>query len=820
MTDQQRTYGTERPGRPGAPGVRDIGRVSQPAPGRTNISQDRDNTPRPTNRPQPQIVPIPGSSQYVRNQSTSVSASGSGGSSLSSPGSYTTPTRSGLLPAAAIASPLSPITPFTSGTSQSALPNALGQMQRTFSHQTSVLQTTSNRHDTELNELRQLVNRAVSRVDVLEQTVTSQVAKIEELTTELQRLRDQRGVESDEEESTPTTKRQRLGISRLVREAVDYCHGCPAPVPLPDCAPGDTDWPKLAKGDGSDGPPAMRWDYNKPFTDKFNVAQQDKLTHVLRHNREALAMPSDFPLTAIPPYDTHANVYRNIISRRFKQLAAKIKLEETRNWATEGRAKVMAEIEELDAIESQDVEVAKTLKEKRDYVRKMDEAGKDLENDATGTVKGPIRSRLQTASTWLPNRRALNPEYSDRKWACMDELFCNVPLTKVKEGDKTLFLTPELEGVYSEEFINARQAIIDTRSPLLSRATGTKPDAYTDLHPGPVPAQPYWATRTQNVHQNPQRWMFDPSWLADHPEEEDAYVVPVDEPTHPEDVKSLDWCVARIGKKRKAAAQTPSDAGGERSRSKTPSRGGSMGPDAKRQKKAVSAVQRVLSDEFDDDYNRERSQTSTSSEAASPEAGPSRYGMTYQQTPDRYRTLEDDRIISPASQPFDDYSQSQPHRNSQPLPLPDQRGQQAATSRQPGQRTLTKSMTTYAPNVTSPLSNSHRADSPVDNISFNDTQHETYNQTQNLPRQQARHQQAHDHTGQANGFGFDSYLGSNDMMGMGGMDANTVFEPAFLEEMKRLGFIPSGQQAQETQRETMGSQENFFPNYIRGADSQ
>jgi hypothetical protein len=308
----------------------------------------------------------------------------------------------------------------------------------------------------------------------------------------------------------------------------------------------------------------------------------------------------------------------------------------------------------------------------------------------------------------MTKRRVLNPEYAGDEWSCLDELFCNVPLTYARDGDKVLYLTPSLEGVYSQTYIDARQKIIDTRSPMLPKGGGTKPDAFTPAHPRPVPAQPYWATRSKNMHQNPQLWMFNPKWIQDHPEEVDAYVVHVNVPTSPEEVKKSEWFLERTGKKRKYVASTPSD----RDRSATPGTA-SVGPVGKRAKKSVVGVGRVLSDEFDDDdYERSRqSSTSMESQVQQPQAGPSRYGMTYHHAEPPYRS-ESSMSRSPPAQ---DQSRQpvQPWTQSRSPPNESQAShQQPSRSQGYSQSTYNH----YVPAVMSPLSNSHRPDSPVGTV--------------------------------------------------------------------------------------------------------
>lgn len=396
--------------------------ITQAIPARrSTVSSEDLTTPkdRPTHRqqqsstsiPQPerQMLPMPGGGQFVQ-QPRSVNSGRSFNSRESSEATPTRTARPGLLPSHSIDTPVaaagSPFaltlpggsTPRAPNGGQQTLANTLGTMQRTFSHQTDSLLNVTNRHQTALTDVQASVKDILRRLEESERTAASHRVRIEELEAELQKRKDKRDDSDDEDDdTTPTTKNQRAGISRIIREAVDYCYGVAAPVSYPTCRPGDPEWPKHTKADGSEGNDAMRWDFSRSPADKINTVQTDKLIHVLRFCRQAIPMPSDFPLAGIPLYDTHTDVYRRIISRRFRQLADKLKLQETREWTTTGRAKLLAEIEVLDEAESQDEDIAKQIDEKRTFLLRMDDAMGQVDG-AVGGKRNLVRSRLQTVS--------------------------------------------------------------------------------------------------------------------------------------------------------------------------------------------------------------------------------------------------------------------------------------------------------------------------------------------------------------------------------------------------------------------------------------
>jgi hypothetical protein len=74
--------------------------------------------------------------------------------------------------------------------------------------------------------------------------------------------------------------------------------------------------------------------------------------------------------------------------------------------------------------------------------------------------------------------------------------------------------------------------------PSLGKRRAAGPGVDEDKDHVPVGVVPYPVTRHAQLHKAPQKWMFDPDWLAAHP---DLPVVDCNTWLVPEDVKKTDW---------------------------------------------------------------------------------------------------------------------------------------------------------------------------------------------------------------------------------------------------------------------------------------
>ncbi|KAH8082680.1 hypothetical protein HD553DRAFT_324946 [Filobasidium floriforme] len=360
--------------------------------------------------------------------------------------------------------------------------------------------------------------------------------RIDDLESTIDALQSSHATSSTAEGSSQEDRR---AVKVLLKQAIKILHGCDAPVipPLPG-----TDVPLLEAANGeAGGDRAMRWDYIRKFRDRVNAIETQRLLTYLQNKRDEIPLPNDIRRDDIPPYTTNSNLYIDCISDIFRAYRKSFYSSTSKTWETETKAEVEAAIIELKeqlanpTPQGDPAELAKW----EGFVAEMDKLVQSAEADD----KGNVRSKLVVLARQFKGKRMHTEAYHGPEYACMEQLHCLPAPTSVKSDDGSReWYWPAIDGVFSQTYLNVFNTIYETRDPLIKNPSDIAVVAPAEFqHP---PYEHYWATTFPKLHENPQRWMFDPAWLqAQTSDIIDLRVVPVDHPMDPEEVKDTQWYI-------------------------------------------------------------------------------------------------------------------------------------------------------------------------------------------------------------------------------------------------------------------------------------
>ncbi|KAH8077776.1 hypothetical protein HD553DRAFT_327108 [Filobasidium floriforme] len=390
----------------------------------------------------------------------------------------------------------------------SGVPNNLGQFQRTVTQQLDQLTTRMNATANEMLALKQWKQEHENDAQLLKRlhlTVSAQQKEIESLKDKVEDLMIRRSGPVDGADPRAATM-----ISRMVRSAIEFCYG--HDTKPPQSYPEGQTWPRQLTADGQPGAELMRWDHTKSYSHDDNIRETGRVLAVLQNpnTRSAIPLPADTPLASIPPFETHADMYRRSVARAFKTFTTTFRQQAAKAWKATGRAETMKDIAELEKMVQRGggMEVEESIRSKKEYVKAQDElTAKAMPDKVTDHIR-IVRSRLQTTVKWMVERRPLS-EYSGPAYDVFDYSYGLIPVAPLAdESGSTECYWPTREGVYSQLYETIYDTIYQTECPG-SKLQGTSAKDDPEISP---PAEPLFPTRLTDLHKGPQRWMFCEEW--------------------------------------------------------------------------------------------------------------------------------------------------------------------------------------------------------------------------------------------------------------------------------------------------------------------
>ncbi|KAG7548895.1 hypothetical protein FFLO_03187 [Filobasidium floriforme] len=500
--------------------------------------------------------------------------------------------QSAYLPAEVRMPPAQPIQPASVTPSNPSRPptqnqaQTQGQSQRQSYQHIQRLDATASQHETELTRIRNTLADVVADVGVLTGHLEKQAEQLEEarrekeaLVAQMQemdneqtaRIADLEEMVADLEDEVygegdggsgggnrgTATSQEKRALAVYLKRVLEQLHGERPPLAYPDK---DESWPQLTTADGAPAGPAMRWDYSKAFREEPNISQTRLLLKFVKEKPDAVDMPNDTPMSMVLPYSTHVNVYSKALSDIFKQYRAATKTQALKKWK-DRKPEVLREIESLLAEDQGDEPLP--LEQRRAQAAELQKMVDKMDGQAAavdGDKKGNVRSKCQSMVQRVKKIRPTSP-YSAVKFEFLEDVYCMPPPTLVKQpnGQFKAYAT-DMSAVYSDQFIEMFQLIWESEDP-----TGTSSHSPIINDPPigyePQPPSPYWATQFGQLHLNPQRWMFNDTFLASHAPTSPIWnrIVDVNEPTSPEDVKLTQWYLMHpqtLGRTPKGAAKS------------------------------------------------------------------------------------------------------------------------------------------------------------------------------------------------------------------------------------------------------------------------
>ncbi|KAJ9121271.1 hypothetical protein QFC24_004947 [Naganishia onofrii] len=312
------------------------------------------------------------------------------------------------------------------------------------------------------------------------------------------------------EVQTAETIRQRESFDKL-RETVEEMRAERERMAGDEVDPLQQSWPTRTLASSTSR--LMRWNFDEPLNSSTNHQQKDSLINVLTNHLSVIRLPAGITRETVREeygYERYAGLYDHIIRELFDKWKAELFSRYNDEWLKSG---------ERDRLVSE-------LTTKQDFgvlTREDEELGQriaSLDKDIEYTAK-----RKQDSATTSRVKSCLSREASE---------------IKIMHSGQEHWCWPEMEGVMSEKYIEAFLAI---KNYALVERTQVYPTTLSEYLPSEVfrpEAQFFWPQHKDQRHLSPQRWMFDPSFLARHPEYQ-RKVAPFDEPTSLEDVRDHPW---------------------------------------------------------------------------------------------------------------------------------------------------------------------------------------------------------------------------------------------------------------------------------------